>query len=118
MINERLCFYCDTFDGDFWIDKDPERPGPLVSAGGSGHAFKFSPLIGASPRTCWRASPTPKSTVSNGAHAASCTPKKSALHKKALENETAAPAAVFFLHQFVQNLTPFSYSLLRPEIFL
>ena len=45
-INERLCFYCDTFDGDFWIDKDPDRPGLLVSAGGSGHAFKFTPLIG------------------------------------------------------------------------
>lgn len=43
---ERLCFYCDTFDGDFWIDKDPDRPGLLVSAGGSGHAFKFTPLIG------------------------------------------------------------------------
>lgn len=43
---ERLCFYCDTFDGDFWIDKDPERPGLLVCAGGSGHAFKFTPLIG------------------------------------------------------------------------
>ncbi|MEX1143411.1 MAG: FAD-dependent oxidoreductase [Anaerolineales bacterium] len=45
-IFERLCFYCDTFDGDFWIGKDPERPGLLVSAGGSGHAFKFTPLIG------------------------------------------------------------------------
>jgi glycine/D-amino acid oxidase-like deaminating enzyme len=43
---ERLCFYCDTFDGDFWIDHDPERPGLLVSTGGSGHAFKFTPLIG------------------------------------------------------------------------
>ncbi len=45
-VGERLCFYCDTFDGNFWVDKDPERPGLLVSAGGSGHAFKFSPLIG------------------------------------------------------------------------
>jgi glycine/D-amino acid oxidase-like deaminating enzyme len=43
---ERLCFYSDTFDGDFWIDRDPERPGLVVSAGGSGHAFKFTPLIG------------------------------------------------------------------------
>ncbi len=43
---ERLCFYCDTFDGDFWIDHDPQRPGLLVSAGGSGHAFKFTPLLG------------------------------------------------------------------------
>jgi sarcosine oxidase / L-pipecolate oxidase len=45
-IGERLCFYCDTFDGNFWIANDPERPGLLVSAGGSGHAFKFTPLIG------------------------------------------------------------------------
>ena len=42
-IFERLCFYCDTFDGDFWVDKDPDRPGLLVSAGGSGHAFKVLP---------------------------------------------------------------------------
>lgn len=45
-IGERLCFYCDTFDGDFLIDQDPERPGLVVSTGGSGHAFKFTPLIG------------------------------------------------------------------------
>lgn len=45
-IFERLCFYSDTFDGDFWIDHDPERRGLVVSAGGSGHAFKFTPLIG------------------------------------------------------------------------
>jgi glycine/D-amino acid oxidase-like deaminating enzyme len=43
---ERLCFYSDTFDGNFWIDRDPERRGLVVSAGGSGHAFKFTPLIG------------------------------------------------------------------------
>jgi glycine/D-amino acid oxidase-like deaminating enzyme len=42
----RLCFYCDTFDGDFWIDHDPDRQGLLVCAGGSGHAFKFAPLLG------------------------------------------------------------------------
>lgn len=45
-IFERLCFYSDTFDGNFWIDHDPERSGLVVSAGGSGHAFKFTPLIG------------------------------------------------------------------------
>lgn len=67
-VGERLCFYCDTFDGNFWVDKDPERPGLLVSAGGSGHAFKFSPLISRvtadvlegkpnkyAPRFAWRA---------------------------------------------------------------
>jgi len=43
---ERLCLYCDSFDGDFWVDRDPERPGLAVAAGGSGHAFKFLPVLG------------------------------------------------------------------------
>jgi sarcosine oxidase / L-pipecolate oxidase len=42
----RLCLYCDTFDGDFWIDHDPERAGLVVAAGDSGHGFKFAPLLG------------------------------------------------------------------------
>jgi sarcosine oxidase len=42
----RLCLYCDTFDGDFWIDRDPERAGLVVAAGDSGHGFKFAPLLG------------------------------------------------------------------------
>ena len=43
----RLCLYCDTFDGDFWIDHDPDRPGLIVAAGDSGHGFKFAPILGA-----------------------------------------------------------------------
>jgi glycine/D-amino acid oxidase-like deaminating enzyme len=42
----RLCFYSDTADGDFWITRDPEHPGLVVAAGGSGHAFKFLPVVG------------------------------------------------------------------------
>lgn len=42
----RLCVYCDTWDGDFWIDHDPEREGLVVATGGSGHGFKFAPLLG------------------------------------------------------------------------
>ena len=42
----RVCLYCDTFDGDFWIDHDPERPGLIVAAGDSGHGFKFAPVLG------------------------------------------------------------------------
>ncbi len=42
----RLCLYCDTFDGDFWIDHDPGRPGLVVAAGDSGHGFKFAPILG------------------------------------------------------------------------
>ncbi len=42
----RLCLYCDTFDGDFWIDEDPARRGVFVAAGDSGHGFKFAPVLG------------------------------------------------------------------------
>ncbi|MFQ5943376.1 MAG: FAD-dependent oxidoreductase [Anaerolineales bacterium] len=46
MISNRLCMYCDTWDGDFWIDHDPDRPGLVVATGGSGHGFKFAPMLG------------------------------------------------------------------------
>ncbi len=46
MISNRLCMYCDTWDGDFWIDHDPARPGLVVATGGSGHGFKFAPMLG------------------------------------------------------------------------
>jgi sarcosine oxidase / L-pipecolate oxidase len=42
----RLCWYCDTFDGHFWIDHHPHREGLVIAAGDSGHAFKFSPVLG------------------------------------------------------------------------
>lgn len=65
----RICLYCDTFDGNFLIDHDPDRPGLVVAAGGSGHGFKFAPVLGAivadvvehkpnrwAPRFAWRGS--------------------------------------------------------------
>ncbi|MBK8259352.1 MAG: FAD-dependent oxidoreductase [Polyangiaceae bacterium] len=42
----RLCVYCDTHDGHFWIARDPDHEGLTVAAGGSGHAFKFAPVLG------------------------------------------------------------------------
>ncbi|MBL8056203.1 MAG: FAD-dependent oxidoreductase [Anaerolineales bacterium] len=42
----RQCFYCDTWDGHLWIAPDPARPGLVVAAGDSGHAFKFAPVVG------------------------------------------------------------------------
>ena len=42
----RLCLYCDTWDGNFWIDRDPEKEGLVVATGGSGHGFKFAPILG------------------------------------------------------------------------
>lgn len=44
--NRRVCFYCDTCDGAFWIDRHPDLEGLVVAAGGSGHGFKFAPVLG------------------------------------------------------------------------
>ena len=46
LVRTRACLYCDTFDGDFFIDAHPQRPGLVVASGGSGHAFKFAPMLG------------------------------------------------------------------------
>jgi len=46
VLYNRLCPYCDSWDGNFWIDHDPNRQGLVVATGGSGHAFKFAPLLG------------------------------------------------------------------------
>lgn len=46
VVERDTCFYCDTFDGYFWIDRDPDRRGLVVAAGGSGHGFKFAPVLG------------------------------------------------------------------------
>ncbi|MBE7493667.1 MAG: FAD-dependent oxidoreductase [Verrucomicrobiaceae bacterium] len=46
VFSNRVCLYCDTFDGAFWIDHDREYAGLIVAAGDSGHAFKFTPVMG------------------------------------------------------------------------
>ena len=47
IVYTRRCLYCDTFDEDFWIDHHPQIAGLTVAAGGSGHGFKFAPILGA-----------------------------------------------------------------------
>lgn len=42
----RMCWYTDTPTGDFIIDFHPEIEGLFLATGGSGHAFKFLPVIG------------------------------------------------------------------------
>jgi glycine/D-amino acid oxidase-like deaminating enzyme len=42
----RICFYCDTHDGNFWIAPDPDRSGLIIAAGDCGHGFKFAPVLG------------------------------------------------------------------------
>ncbi|MDH3744782.1 MAG: FAD-dependent oxidoreductase [Acidobacteriota bacterium] len=46
VVGTRLCPYCDTTDEDFWIANDPDRRGLTVASGGSGHGFKFAPILG------------------------------------------------------------------------
>ncbi len=43
---KHLCLYSDTLDGDFIIDYVPEVEGLILATGGSGHAFKFAPILG------------------------------------------------------------------------
>jgi sarcosine oxidase / L-pipecolate oxidase len=42
----RVCFYCDAPGGRFVIDRVPGRSSVVVAAGGSGHGFKFAPVLG------------------------------------------------------------------------
>ena len=65
IVTRRICRYCDSLDGDLWIDRVPETDNLFVAAGGSGHAFKLAPMLGeiiadvvlgaqAWPRFAWR----------------------------------------------------------------
>jgi glycine/D-amino acid oxidase-like deaminating enzyme len=46
IVYARVCMYCDTHDGHFWIAPDPEREGLVIAAGDCGHGFKFAPVLG------------------------------------------------------------------------
>jgi glycine/D-amino acid oxidase-like deaminating enzyme len=46
IVHTRVCMYCDTHDGHFWIARDPQRKGLVIAAGDCGHGFKFAPVLG------------------------------------------------------------------------
>ncbi len=46
IVYTRVCMYCETHDGDFWIAPDPELEGLVIAAGDCGHGFKFAPVLG------------------------------------------------------------------------
>jgi sarcosine oxidase/L-pipecolate oxidase len=48
----KICWYTDTRDGDFLISYHPKYKGLFVATGGSGHGFKFLPVIGESILEC------------------------------------------------------------------
>lgn len=41
-----VCLYTNTPDENFILDRHPDHPGVVLFAGGSGHAFKFAPVLG------------------------------------------------------------------------
>ncbi|KAF2717806.1 FAD dependent oxidoreductase [Polychaeton citri CBS 116435] len=45
-VMKRLCWYTDTPTGDFIVDNHPALQHLFVATGGSGHAFKFLPVLG------------------------------------------------------------------------
>lgn len=42
----KICWYTDTPDGNFLIDYHPQFEGLFLATGGSGHGYKFLPVIG------------------------------------------------------------------------
>ncbi|KAJ5287523.1 hypothetical protein N7478_003209 [Penicillium angulare] len=42
----RICWYTDTPDGDFIVSYHPAYEGLFMATGGSGHAYKFFPVLG------------------------------------------------------------------------
>jgi glycine/D-amino acid oxidase-like deaminating enzyme len=46
IVYSRVCMYCETHDGDFWIASDPKRPNLIIATGDCGHGFKFAPVLG------------------------------------------------------------------------
>ncbi|KAJ5390695.1 uncharacterized protein N7496_001763 [Penicillium cataractarum] len=45
-VDTRICWYTDTPNGDFIVSYHPEYEGLFLATGGSGHAYKFFPVIG------------------------------------------------------------------------
>ena len=50
----RICWYSDTPTGDFLITYHPELEGLFLATGGSGHGYKFLPVIGDQIVNCIR----------------------------------------------------------------
>jgi sarcosine oxidase len=46
IVGAEVCQYENTSNGDFLIDRHPERPNVWLVGGGSGHGFKHGPAVG------------------------------------------------------------------------
>ncbi|MES1910867.1 MAG: hypothetical protein MHM6MM_003393 [Cercozoa sp. M6MM] len=59
LVRTKVCYYCDTEDGNFLVDRHPSVGGLSVATGGSGHAFKFVPVLGTVVAACLDLVPLP-----------------------------------------------------------
>jgi len=46
LIKSRVCWYTDSYDNNLVVDYVPRKEGLMVATGGSGHAFKYLPVLG------------------------------------------------------------------------
>ena len=52
LAESRVCQYESTCNGDFLIDRHPDRENVWLVGGGSGHGFKHGPAVGEHVRNC------------------------------------------------------------------
>ena len=45
-LRSRLCWYDDSWDGNYYMCRVGDASNLFVAAGSSGHGFKFAPLLG------------------------------------------------------------------------
>lgn len=46
LIKSRICWYNDSFDNNLVVDRVPSKKNMMVATGGSGHGFKYLPVLG------------------------------------------------------------------------
>ncbi|GJC92677.1 Fructosyl amino acid [Colletotrichum higginsianum IMI 349063] len=56
----RLCWYTETRDGNFIADHHPDYQGLFILTGGSGHGFKFLPVLGRYTADCFEGVAAPE----------------------------------------------------------
>jgi glycine/D-amino acid oxidase-like deaminating enzyme len=52
LVESRVCQYESTPDGHFIVDRHPEADNVFIVGGGSGHGFKFGPVVGEQMARC------------------------------------------------------------------
>ena len=52
LVESRVCQYENTPDGHFIVDRHPHADNVFIVGGGSGHGFKFGPVVGEDVAKC------------------------------------------------------------------